>query len=274
VMPGAMARISLPAWLEGQFPATAGALPETGPIELLVAGCGTGQHPIELARRFTDLRVLAIDLSLASLGYAARMAQASGVEIDFAQADLLRVAELGRAFDVIESAGVLHHLADPWQGWRALLACLRLGGVMSVALYTVRGRAEVRQARDWIAARGHEPTLSGIRACRQDMLALDATWATLLASSPSFGATSTCRDLLFHVQETAVTLPELARFIAAEGLDLLGLDVPPAILRQFRAWNGNAGEVAMRDLALWDQFEAEHPAAFAQMVQAWVRKPK
>ena len=273
VMPGAMRHMSLPAWLAAQFPDAALALPTGRPIELLVAGCGTGQHPIELARRFTDLRVLAIDLSLASLGYAARMAGAAGVAIEFAQADLLGVAALGRAFDVIESAGVLHHLADLWAGWRALLGVLRPGGVMGVALYTARGRAEVRQARDWIAASLHPPTLAGIRACRQEMMAMDAPWARRLASSPSFGATSACRDLLFHVHETAVTLPELAGFIAGEGLDLLGLDVPPAILRQFRAWHGNAGAAAMRDLALWDRFEAEHPAAFAQMVQLWVRKP-
>ncbi len=45
------------------------ALPATGAAkpDILIAGCGTGQHAIETALRFADCRVLAVDLSLASL---------------------------------------------------------------------------------------------------------------------------------------------------------------------------------------------------------------
>ena len=41
-------------------------------LDVLVAGCGTGQHAIETAQRFAGARVLAIDLSRTSLGYAIR----------------------------------------------------------------------------------------------------------------------------------------------------------------------------------------------------------
>ena len=68
-------------------------------------------------------RVLAIDLSLASLSYAKRMAENFGLgDIEFAQADIMMAGSIGRQFDFIDASGVLHHLADPWAGWKILLA--------------------------------------------------------------------------------------------------------------------------------------------------------
>jgi hypothetical protein len=41
-------------------------------IDILIAGCGTGRHPIEVAQKYLDARILAVDLSLGSLCYAKR----------------------------------------------------------------------------------------------------------------------------------------------------------------------------------------------------------
>ena len=38
--------------------------------EILIAGCGTGQHSIGTASRFKNSKVLAVDLSMSSLAYA------------------------------------------------------------------------------------------------------------------------------------------------------------------------------------------------------------
>ncbi len=43
---------------------------ESGGVDILVAGCGTGRESIETAQDFPTARVLAVDLSLASLCYA------------------------------------------------------------------------------------------------------------------------------------------------------------------------------------------------------------
>ena len=56
--------------------------------------------------------------------------------IEYAQADLLKLGSLGKQFDVIEAGSVLHHLADPWTGWRTLLSLLRPGGFMLLGLYS------------------------------------------------------------------------------------------------------------------------------------------
>ena len=45
-----------------------------------------------------------------------------------------------RRFDLIEAVGVLHHLADPYAGWRVLLSLLRPGGFMLLGLYSAPAR--------------------------------------------------------------------------------------------------------------------------------------
>ena len=72
--------------------------------EILIEGCGTGQHSICTSQELRGARILAVDLSMASLAYAKRKTAELDIEfIEYAQADLLKLASLGRTFDVIES---------------------------------------------------------------------------------------------------------------------------------------------------------------------------
>ena len=59
-----------------------------------------------------------------------------------AQADILKLGGIGRSFDIIESNGVLHHLADPFAGWRVLVALLRPRGLMNIGLYSKAARRD------------------------------------------------------------------------------------------------------------------------------------
>ena len=60
---------------------------------ILVAGCGTGQHALQVALRHPQSQVLALDLSRASLGYAQRQAISLGVTgLEFMQGDILDLA--------------------------------------------------------------------------------------------------------------------------------------------------------------------------------------
>ena len=53
----------------------------------------------------------AVDLSFSSLAYAKRKTDELGsVNIDYLQADILNLRQMGKEFDIIESAGVLHHM--------------------------------------------------------------------------------------------------------------------------------------------------------------------
>jgi 2-polyprenyl-3-methyl-5-hydroxy-6-metoxy-1,4-benzoquinol methylase len=273
-MSGTSHRLQLEKWLTARFSgAPVAPLPTQAVLEVLVAGCGTGQQPIELTRQFANINVLAIDLSMASLAYAARMTAVHAVQgVEYVQADLLQGAQLGRSFDVIAAVGVLHHLADLWAGWRILLGLLRPRGVMTVSLYTVRGRSDVMRAREWISVHGYEPTPEGIRRCRRDLLALHDDWAIRVSSSPDFCSSSACRDLLFHVHEQAVTPLEVSEFLRTEEITLLGVLASPGTEQAFNAWAGGAHLDMARDLSRWDLFEEQHPACFAGMLNLWVQK--
>ena len=145
-------------------------MPDDSAPEALIAGCGTGSHSILTAQRFRGIRVLAIDLSLSSISYAKRKTQELGItNIEYAQADILKLGDIARTFDIIESVGVLHHLADPFAGWRTLLSLLRPGGFMYLGFYSELARRHVVKAREIIAERGYSSTPDDIRRFRQDL---------------------------------------------------------------------------------------------------------
>lgn len=266
------APVTLDAHLTAKFPHASYKPVGKEQIEVLVAGCGTGLHAIETGQQFIAADVLAVDLSAASLAYALRKTRETGqTKINYAVADILKIAALGRSFDLIEASGVLHHLADPWAAWRLLLSILRPGGIMNIGLYSELGRADVVRARAFIAERGFPATAEGIRRCRQEMLShADDPLLRQATERLDFFSTSNCRDLLFHVQESRVTLPQIAEFMAANALTFLGFDAEPELLHRYA--QRYPADTAKTDLAAWHEFETEHPKSFAGMYQLWVQK--
>jgi SAM-dependent methyltransferase len=239
---------------------------ERSPERVLIAGCGTGQHAIATAQRMPRSRILAIDLSLASLAYAKRKTLELGVtNVEYAQADLLAPgADIGR-FGHIEASGVLHHLEHPLEGWRVLLGLLEPGGTMRIGLYSELGRRAVVRARKLIAERGFPATPTGIRACRA-ALARDESFASIVRNE-DFYSMSGVRDLLFHVQEHRFELPAIKQMIASLGLQFTGFELADSGLTLARYSKDPL------DLDAWHAFEQEHPDTFSRMYQFWVRKP-
>ena len=262
--------LPLAAYLQWLFPDTVFDPPVAGgAIDVLVAGCGTGQEAVALARDLAQARIEAIDLSRVSLAYAMRKTRELDLPIGYAQADIVELASLGRTFDVISSVGVLHHLANPEAGWQTLAGMLRPGGFMRIGLYSAIGRRDLVPVRALIQERGYEPTPEGIRACRRELL--DSGRFPRLAALRDLHGLNECRDLLFHVEEHRYELPEVARIVHALGLETVGLLVPAAVRRGFRARFPDAG--AQADLARWDAYERDHPETFSGMYLFWVRKP-
>lgn len=240
--------------------------------EILVAGCGTGKHSIDVAFEFPQARILAIDLSLTSLAYARRKTREAGVEnVDYAQADILKLGERNQIFDRIEVGGVLHHLADPLAGWRALLSLLRPDGVMFVGLYSKTARGAIVAGRALIEQKGYPSTVEGIRACRQAIYRdTDGTLQKGLTTLRDFYSTSGCRDLLFNVVEHRFTLPEIKAFLADHRLSFLGFDAKPEV---FEAFARQFPDPAARtNLDLWHAFETDNPETFIGMYQFQIRK--
>ncbi len=243
---------------------------------ILVAGCGSGKQPIQSASRFMGAQVLAVDLSLSSLAYGMRKARELRVSnIEFAQADVLELGALSRQFDLIECFGVLHHLADPLQGWRVLTQLLKPDGFMMVGLYSEIARRDVVAARQMIAERGYPPSRTGIRQCRRDILALaladDAPLKSVTGPSSDFWTTSECRDLLFHVKEHRYTLSRIREMLDELGLKFLGFECqgPWDKARYLAAYPQDPSATS---LIHWQAYEENHPATFENTYRFWVRK--
>jgi 2-polyprenyl-3-methyl-5-hydroxy-6-metoxy-1,4-benzoquinol methylase/tetratricopeptide (TPR) repeat protein len=264
-----------PRWVKALAPGQPASRTRPGSdqaFDALIAGCGTGLSTIEFAQQASSARILAIDLSLASLSYAKRMAQKFQLtNVEFAQADITQLASIGRQFDFIDATGVLHHLADPWAGWQILLSLLRPGGSMQVGLYSKLARRHIAAARVLIAERNYRPISEDIRQCRDEITASEDPLLRLVSEGSDFYTTSECRDLLFHVQEHGITWPEIKAFLDANGLQFVALFVDTSIQHAFEKLFPDPA--ALNDLDRWHTFETDYPNTFAAMYRFSVRKP-
>ena len=240
-----------------------------GPLSVLIAGCGTGYHPVHVAKAHPESEVLAVDLSLTSLSYAARMAEQLGVKnLTFRQADILLLGALGRQFALIESGGVLHHLQDPMRGWRVLADLLDARGVMLIGLYSATARRGIQAARDFIRPLALPPTPQGVRRARQAIVDLpDGHPAKEVQSVGDFYSLNGCRDLIMHVQEHQFTLPQIADCLEQLGLRFLGFEDDERTRKPFLEMFPHSG--AALDLLAWDRFEQAHPHTFIGMYKFW-----
>ena len=69
---------------------------------------------------------------------------------------------------------------------------------------------------------------------------------------------STCRDMLFHVQEHRFTIPQIKEYLSQLGLTFRGFELNNL--------------VALDSLDEWDIFEQKNPNTFLNMYQFWAQK--
>ncbi len=237
---------------------------------ILIAGCGTGQHSIGAASRFASSAVTAVDLSQASLAYAQRKTSELGItNVEYLRADILNLGELGQGFDIIESAGVLHHMNDPMAGWRVLVDLLKTGGLMKIGLYSESARRHIVKTREEIGLRGIGTSEAEIRHFRQSLAESHDEHHQQLTSFGDFFSLSEVRDLLFHVQEHRFTLPQIQECLDELGLKFCGFESTD-IVERFKHFFGKNSDAC--DLSQWHQFEEENPRTFAGMYQFWCQR--
>lgn len=238
--------------------------------EVLFAGCGTGLHAINAGQRYgPDARILAVDLSRASLAYGLRKARTFGLDnITFAQADLLELDSLDRTFDAVESSGVLHHMDDPFAAARRLARKVRPGGFMKLGLYSRIARERWADAKRLARTFGPDQ-IPQMRHAIATAPADDPVRGAL--SSTDFYAASSARDLLMHVREHELDIPDLGRIVAETGLEFLGFVVSGAVRDAYRAaWPDDPQMVNLRN---WAAFERANPRTFVGMYQFWMQRP-
>ena len=180
---------------------------------------------------------------------------------------------LTRRFDLIESVGVLHHMEDPLAGWQKLAALLRPKGRMNIGLYSETARQHIVEARSMIAEKGYTGAADDIRQCREDILEMARYGNRSMAEICLIGdfySLSTCRDLLFHVQEHRFTLLEIEKALQMLGLVFLDFVMKNEVREKFRQMYSSRESLA--SLTLWHAFELTNPDTFLGMYQFWCRK--
>jgi SAM-dependent methyltransferase/tetratricopeptide (TPR) repeat protein len=240
-------------------------------IEILVAGCGTGQEPAIYANALPHAHITGIDLSLSSLAYAKRMAEELeyGTRVDFLQGDLMEVSSLQKQFDFVTSSGVLHHLKEPEKGLAAILSTLKPGGRLSLSLYSQIARdTRLGPASAYIREKGYTSSDDDIRQFRHDILTLPSDDPRKkCAALGDFYSLSECNDLLFHVQEHRYTFLQVKALAEKFSLDLIHVSLNPDSLKLYNDMFPDANGAF--DFERLDRFEQENPLAFMQMYKLY-----
>jgi SAM-dependent methyltransferase len=141
-------------------------------LDILVAGCGSLSAAAQ-AYLYPQARVFGIDISRTSLeheAYLQRKHNLSNLTLHHGQ--LEDVAELGRDFDFIICYGVLHHLADPAAGLRALGRVLRPAGVIDLMVYGKYGRVGVTMLQDLYRVMGVRQDEAGVQVVKDTLAVL------------------------------------------------------------------------------------------------------
>lgn len=127
---------------------------------VLEAGCGGGQHTSFIAPYAQS--IVAVDLNSVDV---ARVRNAASGNITFVEADVAEM-NLGQAFDVVFSVGVVHHTDDPDITVENLIRHLKPGGRLILWVYSKEGNwiAErvVEAFRKWYLSRLSTRTLVGL----------------------------------------------------------------------------------------------------------------
>lgn len=101
---------------------------------VLDAGCGTGEHTLELARR--GLSVVGIDVSPVAIEMGRAKAKERGLDVEFVLGDAFDLQSLGRRFDTIIDSGLYHVLEERELYVKSLASVLVPGGRIHMLCYS------------------------------------------------------------------------------------------------------------------------------------------
>lgn len=143
-------------------------------LDILIAGCGTNQAAV-FAYRNPGAKVVGVDISRPSLDHQRYLKDKHGLwNLELHLLPIEELPSLGLAFDLIVSTGVLHHMAEPSAGMKALGECLRPDGVIGLTLYAKYGRVGVEMLQAVFREMGLHQDEESVQIVKAAMASLPA----------------------------------------------------------------------------------------------------
>ncbi|MFT7109754.1 MAG: ubiquinone/menaquinone biosynthesis C-methylase UbiE [Psychrobacter glaciei] len=246
-------------------------------LRVLIAGCGTGRHALNVAKYFNHVNVTAIDISKKSLSFANSKALELAVNnIQFKLADLTKLKALPEQYDIIECSGVLHHIPDYKTALNGLLKNLKPNGLIKISLYSEYARSSINEVRSLFSREVNQIDEQKIKIIRQAIFQGEVIKdSDGIIRSDDFYSMSGTIDLLFHQFERQFTPNDLKILCEEFQLEWLGFSnlkgcVKTAFLEFHKSNNAD-----IKNLEQWDEFERENPNTFSAMYQFYCQyKPK
>jgi hypothetical protein len=128
----------------------------------------------------------------------------------------------------VSCLGVLHHLADPEAGLRALAEVLADDGAMGLMLYGRYGRADIYAMQDLmqLVNQGEPDLHTQVAHLKATLHALSPVHLMLRGRHREYLESlmqddTNLVDTFLHAQDRAYTVPELHRFVEGAGLSIL-----------------------------------------------------
>lgn len=189
-------------------------------MDILIAGCGTNQAAV-FAYTNRTAKVVAVDVSKSSLDHERYLKDKYSLKnLELHQLPIEEVGTLGREFDLIVSTGVLHHMADPPAGMRALAEVLKPDGVAAIMLYARYGRAGVELMQGVFREMGlrqDEESLAMVKAA-VNSLAANHPLRAYMSIAPDLAFDAGMVDTFLHGRDRSYTVDDCLELVSSAGL--------------------------------------------------------
>lgn len=193
-------------------------------LDILVAGCGTFQAAV-FAFMNRAAKVVAIDVSRSALNHQQYLKDKHQlVNMQLHLLPIEEVSALSSDFDLIVSSGVLHHLADPLTGLKALGECLRPDGALGVMLYAKYGRIGVEMLESAFRDLGLSQDEASVQLVKDVVAALPADHPVrpYLRGARDLLSDGALVDTFLHARQRSYSVEGCLDLVSSAGLAFQG----------------------------------------------------